>query len=150
VRYCKYMDADTYVTDWYDKTFDVRNIRVVDFVVMPFPGNPALAHSQLSFEIDPPGDEPDSVVVRAAVRRAKAESYGPIKGQTRQFEITYVVADERDSIASQTNFKNRDVYLYRSTATPEQAQRLFMDVMTRVNGLAEKPEFYDTLTNNCT
>jgi hypothetical protein len=150
VRYCKYMDADTYVTDWYDKSFDVRNIRAVDFVVMPFPGNPTLAHTQISFEIDPPGEKPDYVVVSAEVRREKGETYGPIKGQTRQFEITYVVADERDSIASQTNFKNRDVYLYRSTATPEQSQRLFMDVMSRVNGLAEKPEFYDTLTNNCT
>jgi hypothetical protein len=42
------------------------------------------------------------------------------------------------------------VYLYRSTATPKQAQDLFVDVMRRVNKLAREPEFYDTLTNNCT
>jgi len=43
-----------------------------------------------------------------------------------------------------------DVYLYRSTATPKQARELFVDVMRRVNKLVEEPEFYDTLTNNCT
>lgn len=150
VRYCKYIDADTYVPDWYDKTFDVRDIRAVDFVLMPFPGNPALAHTQISFEIAAPNAPVDYLVVSAEVRKEKGETYGPIKGSTRQFELTYVVADERDSILSQTNFKDRDVYLYRSTATPEQSQRLFMDVMSRVNGLAAKPEFYDTLTNNCT
>ncbi|MBI2480636.1 MAG: DUF4105 domain-containing protein [Planctomycetia bacterium] len=35
-------------------------------------------------------------------------------------------------------------------ATPEQSRELFMDVMQRVNELAEVPEFYDTLSNNCT
>lgn len=150
VRYCKYMDADTYVPDWYDKTLDVRHIRGVDFVLMPFPKNPALAHTQVSFEIAPPGKQPEYLAVSAEVRKEVGETYGPVKGSTRQFELTYVVADERDSIQSQTNFKDRDVYLYRSTATSEQAQRLFLDVMSRVNGLAARPEFYDTLTNNCT
>lgn len=150
VRYCKYMDAETYVPDWYDKTLDVRNIRAVDFVLMPFPKNPALAHTQISFEIQPPGAPPDYLVVSAEVRKEIGETYGPVKGSARQFELTYVVADERDSIQSQTQFKDRDVYLYRSTATPDQAQRLFVDVMARVNGLAARPEFYDTLTNNCT
>lgn len=150
VRYCKYMDADTYVPDWYDKSFNVNNIRGVDFVLMPFPKNPTLAHTQISFEIDAPGQPRDYLVVSAEVRKEKGETYGPVKGSTRQFELTYVVADERDSIQSQTNFKDRDVYLYRSTATADQAQRLFMDVMARVNGLAARPEFYDTLANNCT
>ncbi len=150
IRYCKYMDADTYVPNWYDKSFDVRHIQAVDFVLMPFPTNPTLAHTQISFEIQPPGQPPDYLVVSAEVRKEVGESYGPVKGSARQFELTYVVADERDSIQSQTQFKDRDVYLYRSTATPEQSQRLFIDVMSRVNGLAVKPEFYDTLTNNCT
>lgn len=150
VRYCKYMDADTYVPDWYNKTLDVRHIQAVDFVLMPFPKSPALAHTQISFEFQPPGEPPDYLVVSAEVRKEKGETYGPVKGSARQFELTYVVADERDSIESQTQYKDRDVYLYRSTATPDAAQRLFVDVMARVNGLAAQPEFYDTLTNNCT
>ncbi|MGI9456664.1 MAG: Lnb N-terminal periplasmic domain-containing protein [Aeoliella sp.] len=150
VRYCKHLDKESYVPDWYDKSIDLRDIRAVDFVVMPFPDTPALAHTQVSFEIARPGSPPEYLSVSAEVRKEKGETYGPVKGSARQFELTYVVADERDVIESQTIHYDRDVYLYRSTATPEKAQRLFVDIMGRVNQLATRPEFYDTLTNNCT
>lgn len=150
VRYSKHFDADTYVPDWYDKTFDPRAIRAVDYVVMPFPDVPVLAHTQVSFEIARPDGSFDYLAVSAETRKEQGETYGAIKGSARQFEMTYVVADERDVIESQLIAHNRDVYLYRSTATPEQAQRLFVDMMGRVNQLAARPEFYHTVTNNCT
>jgi Domain of unknown function (DUF4105) len=53
-------------------------------------------------------------------------------------------------IRQRTNFRGENVYLYRSTATPEASRTLFADVLARVNDLSTKPEFYDTLTNNCT
>src|SRR5207253_11371548 len=34
--------------------------------------------------------------------------------------------------------------------TPERMRRMFVDMMTRANELRSKPEFYYTLTNNCT
>src|SRR5690606_3335397 len=71
-------------------------------------------------------------------------------GSARQYEIMYVVADERDVIQLRANHRDEDVYRYRTTATPEQAQLLFVDVMQRTNELATHPEFYDTITNNCT
>ena len=60
------------------------------------------------------------------------------------------MADERDVIQQRTNFRDEDVYLYHTIATPESARLLLADVLGRVNQLAKKPEFYDTLTNNCT
>ena len=47
-------------------------------------------------------------------------------------------------------YRHVDVLLYRTTATPAQARALFVDVMKRVNQLHDRPEFYNTLTNNCT
>ena len=150
VRYFKHLDTDSYIPDWYDKTIDVRTIRAVDFIVMPFPDVPALAHTQISFEIAKPGEPPEYISVSAEVRKEKGESYSPLKGTARQYELTYVVADERDVLESQISIHHRDVYLYRSTATPEKAQQMFVDIMGRVNQLASRPEFYNTLTNNCT
>jgi hypothetical protein len=49
-----------------------------------------------------------------------------------------------------TNLRGENVYLYDTTATPEQARLLLTDVLARTNELASRPEFYDTLTNNCT
>jgi hypothetical protein len=62
----------------------------------------------------------------------------------------YVVADEKDVIQFRTNYNGEDVYLYHTLAAPQDAKALLVDVMKRVNQLHETPEFYNTLTNNCT
>jgi hypothetical protein len=88
--------------------------------------------------------------VSVEVRKEKNEKYNPVLGSARQYELMYVVADERDVIRQRTNYRHENVYLYRTTATPEVARLLMADILGRVNELSKKPEFYDTLTNNCT
>jgi hypothetical protein len=68
----------------------------------------------------------------------------------RQFELIYVVADERDLIRLCTDHCLNSVYLYRLRLTPEEARVVFLDVMKRLNQLVHRPEFYHTLRNNCT
>ena len=84
------------------------------------------------------------------IRRERGEAFSNVKGFFRQYELMYVVASERDVIGRRVDCDLCDVFLYRSTATPEQARELFVDVMRRVNKLDREPEFYNTLTNNCT
>ncbi len=43
----------------------------------------------------------------------------------RQFEIMYVLADERDVVLLRTEHRKSDVYVYRTTATPDQDQPRF-------------------------
>jgi hypothetical protein len=150
VRNCQYFAADTYLVDYYDKTFDLASVRSVDFLMVPFESMPAVAHTLLSFEIARPDGKSDHLAVSVEVRKEKHETYNPVKGSARQYELIYVVADERDVIRQRTNYRHENVYLYRTTATPETAQLLLTDILGRVNDLAKKPEFYDTITNNCT
>jgi hypothetical protein len=150
VRNCQYFAHDVYLVDYYDKTIDLDSVRGVDFVVVPFALMPVLAHTMLSFEIAAPGEEPQYLAVSVEVRKEKGEEYNPAKGSARQFELMYVLADERDVIQQRTNFRGEEAYLYRTVATPETARLLLIDVLSRVNQLAKQPEFYDTLTNNCT
>src|SRR5262249_31111694 len=63
------------------------------------------------------------------------------------------VADERDVIRLRTNYRRNppeDVYIYRVKGTPEAARRLFLQYMEQLNALRARPEFYNTLTTNCT
>jgi hypothetical protein len=150
VRNCRYFANDIYMVDYYDKSFDVRNVRGVDFIVAPFSGSPALAHTMLSFKIDQPGKPPEYLAVSVETRKERTEQYSPVKGSARQYELIYVLADERDVIQYRTNYSGQDVYLYQTTAPPDAARMLLADVLNRVNGLARHPEFYDTITNNCT
>jgi hypothetical protein len=114
--------------------------------MIPFANNKAIAHTLLSFGFE--GDE--YVGVSVEVRLEKGESYNAAVGLFGQFELMYVVADERDLLPVRPEHRGVDVLLYRTTATPAQSRALFLDVMNRVNELHDQPEFYDTFRNNCT
>lgn len=141
-----YLTENDFVPDYYDRTISLQDIQSTDFVVVPFKGMEFMAHTMLSFGLA----DGTYIGVSAEIRTEKGEAYSPFLGISNQFELTYVVADERDIIRLRTRHRDADVYVYRTVATPEQSQRLFLDVMERVNQLAERPEFYDTLMNNCT
>lgn len=63
------------------------------------------------------------------------------------------MADERDVIRLRTNYRRdppEDVYVYRAHGPIENGRRLFMAYMNKINALKARPEFYNSLTTNCT
>jgi hypothetical protein len=146
VRNAEYFSYRDCLVDHYDKTYHLKKLQTVDFIMVPFNENRAIAHTFISFGFT----DGDYVGVSVEVRLEKGESYDPAIGLLSQFELIYVVADERDLIRVRTEYRNVDVLIYRTTATPEMARKLFLDMMKRVNQLHDQPEFYDTLSNNCT
>jgi hypothetical protein len=146
VRNCEYTTAEDFVLRYYDKTYDLDKIRSVDFIIVPFADMPQIAHVMLSFGFE----NDDYVGISVEIRREKGEKYSPVAGFMRQYELMYVVGDERDLIGLRTIHRLDDVYVYRTRATPEQARMLFVDMLERANKLAREPEFYNTATNNCT
>jgi hypothetical protein len=150
VRNCKYFANDVYMVDYYDKTIDLSRVRGMDYIVVPFDGMPALAHVMLSFQLDGKDGHPEHLALSVETRKEREEKYNPVKGSLNQYELIYVVADERDVIQFRTVYNGEHVYLYHTTASPEASRAILEDVLARVNQLAKTPEFYDTLTNNCT
>lgn len=146
VRNFRYITENDFIEDFDDRSYRLSDLETVDFIVTPFDEAPLLAHTMLSFGFK--GGE--YLVVSVEVRLEVGETYSPVLGAMRQFELIYVVADERDVIRLRTEIRKNNVYVYRSTATPQQARDLLLDVVARVNELRDNPEFYDTISNNCT
>lgn len=146
IRNNEYLSDDDFVVQHYDREYDLSQLQTVDFFVVPFTGYEFMAHTMVSFGFA----DGNYLAISAEIRTEKGEKYSPVAGISRQFEITYVVADEKDVVRVRTRYRDADVYLYRTIATPEKARELFIDMMGRVNQLAAQPEFYDTITNNCT
>lgn len=144
IRNFTYESTATYTPAYYDKTFDLRTLTSLDYIVEPF-GNIGAAHTFLSFGFA----DGSYVSVSVEIRKEIGESFSPLKGALRQYELTYVIADERDVVKLRTNYRKDDVYLYPVTASPETIRTLFVDMLTRANALAVHPEFYNTVTNNC-
>lgn len=146
IRNIRYRTIDDFDVHYYDRTFNLDQVTSVDFIVVPFNDTPGIAHTMLSFGFE----DRQYVGLSVEIRKERGEKYSPIKGFFRQYELMYVLADERDLILKNCLQWRANVYIYRTKAGPEQARKLFEDVLNRVNKLAAEPEFYDTLTNNCT
>ena len=146
IRNCNYLTEDDYVVDYYDRQILLDQIQSVDFIVVPFDQTPKLAHTMLSFGLD----DGTYLAVSVEVRKERGEKFNPVLGLGRQFELVYVLSDERDVIRLRTEHRDSDVFVYPTVASVGQAQALFSDVIKRVNKLSVEPEFYNSITNNCT
>ena len=145
LRNFSYQSASEYAEHYETRSYDLAKLDSGWFVVERFGDAPAIAHTFLSFGF---GD--DYVAISVEIRKERGETYSMLKGLLRQYELIYVIADERDVIGLRTNFRRDPVYLYPVQATPDRLRRLFLDMLERSNRLAVAPEFYNTFTNNCT
>jgi hypothetical protein len=129
-----------------DRTYDLRKLENVWFILAPFePENRGPAHSFLSFGFA----DSQYVAISIEARKEKAETYSILKGLLKRYEIMYVMGDERDLIRLRVA-RGDDVYLYPIRTTPGKVRTLFVQMLERANRLAAAPEFYNTITNNCT
>jgi hypothetical protein len=145
IRNNTYRSTQDYDVEYYDKVIRVEEIETLWYVVEPFSGIGA-AHTFLSFGMK----DGSYIAFSAEIRKEKGESFSPWLGLIREYELSYVLADERDVIKLRAVDRGDDVYLYPTKATPEQAQEVFMASVRRMNSIARKPEFYNTIFNTCT
>jgi hypothetical protein len=145
IRNFRYESTDRYTPGYYDKTFDLRQLDSAWFFVEPF-GKGGAAHTFVSFGFQ----DRDFVAISVEIRKEKGESFSPIKGLLRRYEVMYVIGDERDLVKLRTNYRHDAVHLYRIRTTPERMRAMFVAMVQRANQLQERPEFYNTLTNTCT
>jgi hypothetical protein len=148
IRNFTYRTETDFTPAWYDKSYDLRKLEGIDIVTSYWMG-PDIAHVFVSFAFA--GGE--HLAMSIETRTEKGEGYSAIKGFFRQYELYYVVADERDVIGLRTNFRRdppEDVYVYRIKSNPEGRRAFFLEYVRQINALKDHPEFYNSLTTNCT
>ena len=147
VRNFSYTSEDAFAPAYDDRRYDLNKLETVWFIVTPFSKHwRGPAHTFVSFGFS----DSQYVAISVEARREPGETYGPVTGLFKQFELIYVVGDERDLIGSRAVHGGYDVYLYPIRTSKERIRELFVEMLARSNGLSTTPEFYNTLTNNCT
>lgn len=145
-RNCDYRSETDYTCRWETKNLQLSQLRGVDVSFIDW-GLPYIAHVIVSFQF---GDN-DYVAVSIETRKQIGQHYSAVRGFFRTYTLIYLFSDERDVIRLRTNFRHKEeVYLYRTTATPEWSQALFLQYLRRANSLHEHPEWYNAVTDNCT
>ncbi len=145
VRNFKYRSESDYDQRWETRTYNLDGIRGMD-LFLSFWGPTQIAHTIASWEFD----DGQHLAISIETRKEKGESYSALRGFFRQYELYYVVADERDVVGLRTNDRGEQVYLYRIRVPAADARALLVDYLDEINRLADHPQWYNALTQNCT
>lgn len=144
VRNFDYRTEKDFTVGYELRRVDLRNLKGLD-IFITYWGSPYMAHPIASFDFGPDGH----ICFSIETRPEKGEDYSALGGLYRQFELIYVVSNERDVIRLRTNYrKDEDVYLYRLNAP--MARQGFLEYVQSVNELHQTPRWYNAITNNCT
>jgi len=140
-----YRSWDEFTVRYVEREVSLAHLTSVDLFISYWVVGP-VAHTFVSFNFDnaPP------VCISIETRPEEGEEYSPIASLFKQYELIYVVGEERDLVRVRTNYREEEVFLYRIQATPEAARRLFLVYLNRINELADRPEWYHLLKSNCT
>jgi len=148
IRNFDYRTETDFTPRYYDRTFDLRQLDAVDLLASYWMG-PAIAHVFLSFGFT----DGNHVAISIEARKERGEGYSTLRGFFRQYELYYVVADERDVVRLRTNYRHdpqEQVFLYRLRGSAEGRQRLFLAYLNEINALKEHAAWYNALSSNCT
>lgn len=130
---------------WETRSYDLATITGIDLSMLYFLG-PMVAHTYIGFTFA------DGRVLSLSieVRKEKDEPHSVIAGFFKIYELIILAGDERDFIGWRVGDTSQNVQLFRTNATPDEARGLLIGLLDRANGLAAAPEFYNTITDNCT
>ncbi|HAR95356.1 MAG TPA: hypothetical protein DCR97_05260 [Deltaproteobacteria bacterium] len=147
IRDFRYRTEKDFDAVYYDKTFDLTKLDSADLIAVYWMGD-AIAHIMITFGFQ----GKDFITFSIETRKEQGEEYSTIKGFFKQYELIYVVGDERDLIRVRTDYRKpqEDVYLYRLRGGPKRVREVFMAYIRQINAMKQKAEWYNTLTTNCT
>lgn len=146
IRNCDYRTPTNFTPHWETRKVRLSQLTGIDMFINYW-GSPWMAHPIISFQFA------DALPICFSIetRKEVGEKYSAIGGLYRQYELTYIAADERDVVRLRTNYrKGEESYLYRTKISPERARERFMEYLANLNQMRDQARWYNAITTNCT
>lgn len=145
VRDFRWTSEDTYQVRWANPSYDLSHLRRADAIVSYW-GLRSIAHAMVSFAFD----DGRHLVFSVEIRKKRGQAFSAIGGFFKQYEMILIAATEPDIIGVRTNVRMEDTYLLPLNAQADTLRSLFAAYVGAANRLAARPEWYNTITSNCT
>ncbi len=146
VRNFDWINSEDASERWESRTIDLDKLSGVDVINSYWMG-PLIAHTLVSFHID--GERP--IAMSFEIRKENGESFSALGGFFKRYELSLIASEERDIIYTRTNARGEQVYLFPiSHLNQSQVKALFEAYLTASDELNANPDWYNTLTSNCT
>jgi hypothetical protein len=145
VRDFEWRSKSDFTERWTTRTYDLKTLKSADLFMSQW-GNPNIAHVILSFGFE----DGNFIAWSIEVRRRIGGGFSPVADLFKSNPLVIIAADERDVIGVRSNFRGEDVQIYRLKASPQAARALLLEYVVDANALSTTPEFYNSITTNCT
>jgi hypothetical protein len=145
VRNFTWHTEEEFTPAYYDRTYDINAIESMYYILSPIRDLRPVSHVWVSFGFS----DGQHVTISVEARGVKERPYGLLRSMFRQFQLIYVVGDERDVVALRGKVWQNEVRFFPIRTTKARMRALFVDMMERAHSLEEHPEFYNLVTNNC-
>lgn len=128
-----------------DETYRLSELDSLWYGISHF-GRFGLAHTFLSFGFT----DGRYLTFSFEARQEVGQNYNPVLGVFGAYEMILVVSEERDVIGLRTHVRGERVFLYEIELPHDKIVNLFLEMIHRVDEIYDSPEFYHTITDNCT
>ena len=145
VRNFDWRTPQDFTPRWETRSYDLSQVQTVD-LFMSYWAGPEMAHMIVSFGFA----DGAQIAWSVEVRRQVGGGFSPIADLFKTNTLVLVAADERDLVGTRTNARGEDVQLFRIDTDPDTARALLLQYVEAANQLAAQPQWYNSLTSNCT
>jgi hypothetical protein len=145
LRDFEWQDRATATQAWVSQTYDLTQLDSVDMFTSVW-GNPDIAHLLVSFGFA----DGEQVAFSVEIRREADEVFSELGGFFRQFELVLIGAKERDIVKLRADHRGEDVRMFPVDLSPEHRRQMFMSYVALAHDLEAEPQFYNTISANCT
>lgn len=146
IRNFEYESTTDYIANYYDKAFNLDEIDSLYYIIEPFSNFDWPAHTMMSFWFN----DWSYLTISAEIRKEVWESFSALKWLFREYELVYMIWDEKDLVKLRANYRKDEVIMYPIKTSKENIKNIFISMLEKADKLTKKPEFYNTITNNCT
>ena len=141
-----YRTEKDYDVRYRQETYDLREAQELHLAVSHWDGLEKIAHTMLAFSFR----DGKRVVLSVETRVPEGKKQGSVAGLFKQFGLGMVWGTESDLLQLRTKFRRETLYLYPTSASPEDTAKIFLALMRKTVERTEQPVFYNTLIRNCT
>jgi hypothetical protein len=146
VRDFRWRSATDFTPEYRDRIYDADTLDSMYYVVAPMSARlQAVAHVFVCFGFS----DGQYVAVSVEGRRIEDRPYRAIPSMFRQYQLIYIIGEERDVVGLRGAIWRTPVHFYPARTSVERQRAIFLDMMRRADSLEHHPEFYHLITNNC-
>jgi Domain of unknown function (DUF4105) len=145
VRDFDWRSGSDFTPRWSERSYDLTKLRDLDLYLDYWAG-PEMAHLMMSFGFE----DGQELTWSLEVRRKGGGEFSPVADTFKTDTLISLATTERDSIRLRSNVRHEDLRLYRLNTSPESARILLLGYVDEANALKQAPQFYNSITTNCT